>query len=212
MLRLRVLATLFSITAVTTVALAQTNQTFETHAAFFSRETNQAQPIDPQVFVPESTAAAAVGPQNIAHAAGLRNALPSDAGTLEAHNAQGKDLGFTLAAWFGATGTAEMTPAANGHQRVVLHFAHLVPSGVYSMFENHFAPSGVTFTPLDGSGRGNSFTADAQGAATATIDAPAPFTHANALLLVYHSDGQTHGTERGTLGVNVHHQLIVRFP
>jgi hypothetical protein len=35
-------------------------------------------------------------------------------------------------------------------------------------------------------------------------------THANAVLLVYHSDGQTHGLERGRIGIDAHHQLIAR--
>jgi hypothetical protein len=37
-------------------------------------------------------------------------------------------------------------------------------------------------------------------------------TGANAVLLVYHSDGRTHGTSRGQLGVTAHHQLIAKVP
>ena len=32
----------------------------------------------------------------------------------------------------------------------------------------------------------------------------------NAILVVYHSDGKTHGTSRGAIGVTAHHQLIAK--
>jgi hypothetical protein len=31
-------------------------------------------------------------------------------------------------------------------------------------------------------------------------------------VLIYHSDGQTHGASRGQLGVTAHHELIARLP
>ena len=43
---------------------------FQPHAAFFSAETSQPKPIDPQVFVQDAAAPAGTGPQGIAHAAG----------------------------------------------------------------------------------------------------------------------------------------------
>jgi hypothetical protein len=48
---------------------------FTTHASFFSAETHQPKPLDPHVFVADASAAAAVGPQNIQHVAGIRPAL-----------------------------------------------------------------------------------------------------------------------------------------
>jgi hypothetical protein len=42
--------------------------------------------------------------------------------------------------------------------------------------------------------------------------APGPIAHAEGVLLVYHSDDTDHGTERGQIGLNAHHQLIVRVP
>lgn len=93
-----------------------------------------------------------------------------------------------------------------------LRFGHVIPNGVYSVFENHFAASGVTFTPLDATRTTNTFTAGADGAATATIVSPEPFTRANAILLRYHSDGKSHGMQRGAIGIDAHHQLIMRFP
>ena len=36
--------------------------------------------------------------------------------------------------------------------------------------------------------------------------------HANAILLVYHSDSKTHGSDRGTIGVNAFDHLIACLP
>jgi hypothetical protein len=85
-----------------------------------------------------------------------------------------------------------------------------VPNGHYSLFENHFSTTGVSFTPLDGKGSGNSFVAAADGTGTLTVVAPSVLTHDNAVLLVYHSDGQEHGDKRGAIGETAHHQLISR--
>jgi hypothetical protein len=41
---------------------------------------------------------------------------------------------------------------------------------------------------------------------------PQTLTHDNAVLLVCHSDNTSHGTERGAIGVNAHHQIVVRIP
>ncbi|MDE2335621.1 MAG: hypothetical protein KGK10_13905 [Rhodospirillales bacterium] len=185
--------------------------TFELHATFFSHEVHLARPLDPQVFVADRAAKAAVGPQLIKHADGVRPAFiagPTDVGAL---NAQGKPLGFTVADWFAARGTATIVPDGAG-MRVTCHFTHLRPNGVYSLFENHFDQKPIGFTPLDGAGTANNFVADANGAATVTVRTPGRMTHANGILLVYHSDNQSHGTLRGAPGVTAHHQLIVRIP
>lgn len=73
-------------------------------------------------------------------------------------------------------------------------------------------PVRLRFTPLDGVGTRNNFRANAAGAAAIAVGVPTPFTHANAILLTYHSDGRNHGAKRGALGVVAHHQLIMRFP
>ncbi|TAL55926.1 MAG: hypothetical protein EPN80_05725, partial [Pandoraea sp.] len=57
----------------TSLAQPVTTLPFEAHAAFFSRETHQPKPLDPQVFVRAPGAPAAMGPQGIRHAAGYRN-------------------------------------------------------------------------------------------------------------------------------------------
>ena len=184
---------------------------FKLHAWFFSHEMHLASPVDPQVFVVDPRSAAGVGPQGIRHAAGFRPALMFGPHDIGVYNAHGRPLGFTLAAWFAAHGTVRITRAGTG-ARVVCQFHRLRPNGVYSLFENHFDRTPVGFTPLDGAGTHNSFVASANGDASIAVQTPAPLTHANAVLLVYHSDNKTHGRSRGEIGVTAHHQLIARPP
>src|SRR5258707_7195266 len=49
------------------------------------------------------------------------------------------------------------------------------------------------------------------GSAKVSMTLPDFPIHANAVLLIYHSDGQTHGLERGRIGIDAHHQLIARM-
>jgi hypothetical protein len=186
---------------------------FQTHAAFFSTEMKLAAPIDPQVFVADQAAQAATGPQGIKHAAGFRPAMiQSDAASTKVNNADGKPLGFTLGAWLGATGQVTITPRKAGGETVTARFHGLRPHARYSLFENHFDQKPIGFTPLDGKGTANSFRTDAKGNARITVTTPDMLTHANAVLVVYHSDGKAHGDSRGEVGVNAQHQLIARLP
>lgn len=187
---------------------------FQGYGVFFSSETHQPAAIDPLVFVHTPGAASGLGPQNIAHVAGVVPALLSAPPDTPLYNADGKPLGTTLGRWLTASGTGSIDPAADlGHaDRVTVSFTGLIPGGLYSLFEVAFLPSGNTFAPLDGSGLRHNFVALDNGTARATVLTPAPLTHSNAVLLVYHSDGQTHGMSRGAPGVTAHHQLIARVP
>ncbi|MGJ4918891.1 hypothetical protein [Bradyrhizobium oligotrophicum] len=190
-----------------------THLSFVTHAAFFSAETKQPKPLDPHAFVADAAALAAVGPQNISHVAGFRPAfIEQDAKTAAVANANGEPIGFTLGDWLAASGSVTLTPSAGGKVEIAMSFDHLKPGGHYSLFENHFDQKPVGFTPLDGTATANDFVAGPDGRAKLTIIAPQPLTHDNAVLLVYHSDGMTHGAKRGDIGVNAHHQLIARIP
>jgi hypothetical protein len=186
---------------------------FVTHASFFSTETKQAKPIDPQVFVQDKTALSGTGPQNIQHPAGLRPALiAEDSKSTPLFNAKGEPLGFNLGDWLGAEGKVTIRPAPRGRVRISATFSGLKPHGSYSLFENHFDQQPVGFTPLDGAGKANNFVADARGRARVSMIAPDRPTDANAILLVYHSDHMFHGTARGEIGVTAHHQLIAPIP
>ena len=157
-------------------------------------------------------AEAGIGPQNIAHAAKFRPAIVSSDPATPVYTAKGVPLGFTLGSWLGAKGNASIMLATGGAAEITVEFTGLRPRGVYSLFENHFDQKPIGFTPLDGKGSANSFTADAKGSAKITVRAPQALTNVNAVLLVYHSDGQSHGESRGEIGVNAHHQLIAKIP
>lgn len=184
---------------------------FALHAVFFSEETHQSRPIDPHVFVEDASATAAIGPQNIHHIAGFRPAWVAGPADVGVFNAEGKSLGFSLADWFAAKGTGRITANGSG-ARLDCRFAELRPNGVYSLFENHFDEKPVGFTPSDDTGQTNSFTADVSGHASISLLSPRALTHDNAILLVYHSDNEPHGRQRGEIGVTAHHQLIARIP
>ena len=187
--------------------------TFTTHAAFFSSETKQPKPIDPQVFVQDGSAPAATGPQNIPHTAGIRPAfIDQDAKTTPLYTAKNEPLGFDLGHWLNAKGIVTIAPFLRGRARIRAQFTNLQPRGFYSLFENHFDQQPVGFTPLDGTGKSNNFVANKRGTARITLLAPRLLTHANAVLLVYHSDKTFHGDQRGEIGITAHHQLIARIP
>ena len=142
---------------------------FETHAAFFSTETKQAKPLDPQAFVKDAAAPAATGPQGIKHAAGFRPAfIGTDASSDPVYNADGKSLGFTLGTWLGPQGSVMMERSGPG-MTVTVSLSHLLPNAQYSLFENHFDQNPVGFTALDGTGTSNSFRTDASGNAKVTV-------------------------------------------
>ena len=186
---------------------------FVGHGAFFSQETNRSPAIDPQVFVKDVSAAEGTGPQNIAHAAGLRPARLDDSPELVLYNANGDSLGFTLDRWLAASGTLSIDAQPGGPTRLSMSFRKLIPFGVYSIFRATFSPDGTTFVPIDGDGTTNTFTSAVDGSANFSVTMPAGrLSHANAIVLILHSDSQEHGVTRGLIGLNAHHQLIVRIP
>jgi hypothetical protein len=198
----------------TCAAQAQSGTTLalETHAEFYSGEVGLARTLDPQVFVVDRAAPAGVGPQAIHHAAGIRNAFVDESNSQALFNANGEPLGLTLGQWISATGTVTLSPQPDRTEKIDVGLRGLKPGARYSLFENHFGKGSTWFTPLDGSGKANSFKADSRGAATIHLVAPEALTHDNAVLVVFHSDGIAHGEERGHVGIDAHHQLIARIP
>lgn len=182
----------------------------QTHAVFFSAESKQKVPLDPQVFVAQAGAQSDVGPQGIRHAAGLRNALVSDMHSLPITTATGMPLNISLGQWLLAKGDVLVDQVPDGREKITVVMSGLIAGGHYSLFENHFDQMPVGFTPLDGKGVDNNFVADATGHAVFTTYSPTPLTHDNAVLVVFHSDGKHHGNSRGDIGLTAHHQLIAR--
>jgi len=122
----------------------------------------------------------------------------------------GQPLGMSLGGWLGATGQVILTPQPDGREKVTVILSGLKPHGHYSLFENHFDQKPIGFTPLDGNGTDNNVVANVEGKAVLTTMSPTTVTHDNAILVVYHSDGRSHGKLRGDIGINAHHQLIAR--
>ena len=201
---------LFSVAAVPALAEHSTALSLVTHADFFSTEVKLKEALDPQVFVKAPSAEAATGPQGIKHVAGFRNAFVADNSTLPIFTADGKPMDMSLGQWLSAKGYVVLTPVSGGAERVTVALSGLKPNGHYSFFKNHFDQKPIGFTPLDGLGTDNSFVASADGRGVVSIISPSSLTHDNAVLLVYHSDGKTYGKSRGEIGLNAHHQLIVR--
>ncbi|HLN47727.1 MAG TPA: hypothetical protein VK216_05630 [Magnetospirillaceae bacterium] len=193
--------------------IAAVTLTFFPYGSFFSNDSGLAPPVDPQVFVKDEAAPAGVGPQSIAHEAGYRPALvQSDPATAPLFSAHGAPLGITLGQWIGATGTLEIVALNANAQSVVVHCEGLSPYGAYSLFTSRSDPQASVFAPLDGSGAGNSFVADAGGSATTTVLVSPPLAPASTIVVVFHSDGETHGLSRGAIGITSHNQLIARVP
>ena len=186
--------------------------TFVLHGAFFSKETHQPIAIDPQVFVLAPGVRAGIGPEQIPHGADFRPARLADPPDTQLYGADGVPLNLTLKQWLSARGTAAIDPVDDSGDRVDAFFLGLIPHGTYSLFEVTARPSGNVFTPLDRAGTSNNFVANARGRARITVATPSLLTHANAVLLIYHSDDHTYGRSRGMPGVNAHHQLIAQLP
>src|SRR5262249_2170355 len=121
--------------------------------------------------------------------------------------ADGKALGMTLGEWLHATMTIAGAPEDT---QLDASFSGLKPQGHYSLFERHGDQTPAAFTPLDGAGKSNSFVAKADGTATLSVKLTKPLPSTSTVMLVYHSDNQDHGLERGRLGFDAHNLVMTR--
>ena len=188
---------------------------FVAHAAFFSVMSRQSTLVDPDIFIADASAPAALGFEQIAHVAGERNASMNDDATARALDANARALGFDLQHWYAANGVVELDapdPGRGGAQTIVTRFANLVPRARYSLFVAHLEGKAAAFGALDLSGKTNSFTTDGDGTAGITVVSPQTLPHGSAILLVYHADKKDHGMKAGNLGFDAFHQLVVRVP
>lgn len=210
-----VLATLLFVSAcgsaTSTGSTQTTTVTYQLQMQFFSHETNLSTVVDPQVFIASPTTPAGTGPQGIMHVVGVKPASAQDPPNTPLLNADAAPLGVTLGAWKAATGSA-MLSCRNGQETVINSFQHLLPNAVYSLFVVHFRVNGAQrFTPLGASdGSNNNFTASAAGEGTETSTLSPCLTSDDGVVLIWHSDGHSHGASPGVLGVTWHNHLI--FP
>lgn len=187
--------------------------TYQLHMTFFSGESKITPVIDPQVFVASSGAPAAVGPQGIAHVAGYSPAPKAADGSLALYGANGAPLGITLATWEKASGTVRFSCTA-GQEKAVSTLTGLIPNAKYSVFVVHLKVTGAKrFTPWgNATGTNNTFTANANGSASPSDTVRGCLGTDTAAVVVWHSDGQSHGKSPGTLGVTWHNSLITPLP
>jgi len=191
-----------------------TRVVYQPHMVFFSHEAGLSTIIDPQMFVSAPGTPAGTGPQGIVHVANFTPAPAADPPATVLYNADGQDLGLTLGEWEAAQGRGMLRCGGDG-ATAVSHFQHLVPRGVYSLFVVHFAVQGSgRFTPLGAAdGSNNSFVANPAGQGhERSLVTPCLTSGSEGVVLVWHSDDQTHGASLGSPGVTSHNQLIFRVP
>ncbi len=183
---------------------------FELHTTFFSAESHLARVVDPQVFLAAPGAPAGTGYQGIHHVAGVVPALAAQPASSRLYNADGQPLGITLGQWRKAAGQARWSCQA-GTESFAASFTGLLPHGVYSLFLVRLSqPVSRRFAPLGSpSGTDNSVVATASGTAALSTRTTGCFTGSEAVVLVWHSDGRSHGRSPGVLGVTWHNQVIV---
>lgn len=187
--------------------------TYRLHMDFFSAEAKLTTVIDPQVFVRAPGAPAAVGPQMIKHAAGLAPARKTADPSTPLLAANGTALHITLGQWEKARGTVTFR-CVSGHEKAASRLTGLIPRGRYSTFVVHLKVMGAgRFTPWgDATGTTNNFTASARGTASPKNTVAGCLGSTAAVLIVWHSDGRSHGASPGTIGVTQHNSLITPLP
>lgn len=184
---------------------------YELHMTFFARETHQPTVVDPQVFLASQGTAAGTGLQSITHVAGVAPAPMNAAADTPLLDADGAPLGITLGAWRAAAGTVRLS-CAGGTSTVVTAATSMVPSAAYSLFVVHLSASDPAqrFTPLGNAAGTDSSTMSTQDGHLDTTNHVSPcLNDSEALLVVWDSDGHSHGSVPGALGRSAHNHLIV---
>ncbi len=184
---------------------------YQLHMDFFSQETHQPAVIDPQVFISALGAPAGVGPQKIPHAADLAPAPRNAAPDTPLLAADGTPLNITLGQWESAAGTVALNCVDNT-DTAIHQLTGLIPLGLYSVFVVHLNVQGPgRFTPFgDAEGTTNNFTAGLDGTATPTTSVQGCLSDQDAIVVIWHSDNQSHSASAGTVGIDWHNALITR--
>ncbi len=136
--------------------------------------------------------------------------------------AKGRDLGFTLGDWLGASGT-DTVSCDDGAGSLSASFTNLVPNGVYTMWSWYVAipfpePFATYDLPFGSRGGVDSvFTADSDGIASydgqiGTCLQGSGSQIAEGLAIAYHSDGNAYGSTMGPAGETAHIQLFLLLP
>lgn len=194
--------------------LAAVTLDFVSGGSFFSAQTHQGTPVDPLVFIKDSRPVANAKPEagklNILHEASVGAAVLGSDSATPLYNADGTSLDVSLANWLGAHGVAQVTPAGPNADVVSATFYGLMPDADYSLFQGHTTTNFLDIAPLDGSGSSNSFRSDDDGRGSINVTTARPLGQFDTIVLVYHSDNQTHGSSPGNPGYTAHVQLVAR--
>jgi hypothetical protein len=174
----------------------------------FALESSPGPVIDPMTFSAAPGTPAAIGPLSVKHVAGITPARQADAPTTPLLGADGKPLGITLGQWTKAKGTVAFH-CVNSKEQATSTLEGLIPSATYSAFAVHTALDGPRrFTPWgDAAGTTNNLRASTTGTATST-ETTEGCSSADDIIIIWHSDGTTHGKSPGNIGVNWHTSLI----
>lgn len=132
---------------------------------------------------------------------------------------KGASLGITLGQWLSASGIGVYS-VEDGNGVIDLSFKNLVSNGVYTVWCSGIAPPTapeITYVPCGASdGSENSFKSDSKGTGLFSVKMspfePSTNESASIILLVYNSDGATHGDMPGDFGLNSHVQLFYLMP
>lgn len=186
---------------------------YQLHMKFFSTESKISPVIDPQVFVSSPGAKAAIGPQMIKHVAGVAPARMDGAASTPLLAADGTPLKITLGQWEKAAGAVELS-CRSGSERAASRLTGLIPRAHYSTFVVHLKVQGAgRFTPWgNSSGTNNNFTASSSGTASPTNTVPGCLGSDSAIVIIWHSDGTSHGATPGVIGVTWHNSVITPLP
>jgi hypothetical protein len=142
------------------------------------------------------------------HEAGMGPAVLGSDSATPLYNADGTSLDVSLANWLGAHGVAQIAPAGPNADLVTATFYGLIPDADYGLFQGHTTTSYLDIAPLDGSGSSNSFRSDDDGRGSISVSTTHQLGRFDTVVLVYHSDNQTHGSSPGNPGYTAHVQLV----
>ena len=176
---------------------------------FTSAEFGTSPVSDPMTFVAAPGAPAALGSLSVRHVAGVAPAPQAGPPTSPLLGADGRSLRITLGQWERARGTVEFS-CVDSKWRATSTLRGLIPSATYSAFAVHTALDGPgRFTPWgDPAGTTNNFKASPTGTATPSNTLDGCLGEADNIIIIWHSDGITHGKSPGHIGVNWHTSLI----
>jgi hypothetical protein len=169
--------------------------------------------IDPMMFVSAPRSPAGVGDLNVRHVSGVEAVKQTASPTTRLLGADGTPVGISLGTWENAAGTVSFT-CVGSKLRAESTLTGLVPSATYSLFAVHTALDGPgRFTPWgDSGGTTNNFRSSAGGTASPTSAIDGCVGSADDIIVIWHSDGVTHGPHPGRIGVDWHTSLISPVP